>query len=95
MPDSLGYPSPTATHGDRNPPRPSPSAGLPLVSTAPLSAAERAALRDLARALRVTADRVDDALAADRVALALDACTLVGELGTVAARAAAVIGSGR
>lgn len=70
-------------------------AGLPLLSTAPMSFKEREALRDLARALRLTADRVDEALITGRVDRGMDACTFAGELGIAAQRAAAVIGSGR
>ncbi|MCW5737335.1 MAG: hypothetical protein KIS73_24630, partial [Enhydrobacter sp.] len=79
MPDSrLGYASPTATRGQPPARPPSPGAGLPLVSTAPLTADERIALRDLARALRVAADRVDEAVTANRVPLGLEACTVAG-----------------
>lgn len=94
MPDSHALPSPTATRGS-NLERQSSPRGLPLLSTAPLTAKERTALHDLERALRTIADRVADALQANRVTFALDACTAAGEIGLAAARAASVIGSGR
>lgn len=69
--------------------------GLAIASIEPLTARERAALRDLARALRLSADRVDEALETGRVDRGMDACTFAGEMGTAAQRAAAVLGSGR
>jgi antitoxin (DNA-binding transcriptional repressor) of toxin-antitoxin stability system len=69
--------------------------GLPIASIEPLTAKEREALRDLARALRLSADRVDEALETGRVDRGMEACNFVGELGTIAQRAAAVLGSGR
>lgn len=52
--------------------RPRPS-GLPIFVTERLTAAERDGLRNAARALRLAADKLDEARALDRVAFALQA----------------------
>ena len=93
MPDASSFPPPQDER--RSPERPTRPSGLPIASIEPLTFKEREALRDLARALRLSADRVDEALATGRVDRGMDACTFAGDLGIAAQRAAAVLGSGR
>lgn len=80
-----------AARGERR----SPSTGLPILSTAPLSPAEHDALRLAARTLRVIADRFDDARDADRVTWALQAAELHAEASVAIATVAAGLGSHR
>ncbi len=94
MPDASNFAVDSQPFGNERRSLPRPF-GLPLPSTAPLTFKEREALRDLSRALRLTADRVDEALQTGRVDRGMDACTFAGELGIAAQRAAAVIGTGR
>jgi len=91
MPDASNLPAPER----RSPDEPRRPAGLPIASIEPLTAREREALRDLARALRLSAERVDEALETGRVDRGMDACAFAGELGIAAVRAATVLGSGR
>lgn len=51
----------------------SPCSGLPILSTEPLTASERDALRVARAALRVAADQLDEAIERNRVKLALEA----------------------
>jgi hypothetical protein len=86
------YASPTATHGPSSIIKP---AGLPLLSTAPMTAKEREVLRGMARGLRALAELVEDAETENRVDRGLDACSKVAEIGLAAARAGAMFGAGR
>jgi hypothetical protein len=91
------YPSPTARLGER---RSTPAAvarpsGLPIVSTAPLTAAERDVLHNLERAARVLTDNLAEAVAANRVDLTLEACGKLAELGDLARRTSTLLGSSR
>ena len=81
--------------GERRSAERSALTGLPIVSTQPLSPAERDALRQLGRALRLAADRVDDAVAAGRVAHGLEACALAGDVGLTARRLGVTLGGKR
>lgn len=81
--------------GQNRDPSRSPSTGLPLVSTAPLTIDERVALRQLDRVLRLAAERVTEAIELGRVDRALEACSLVDEVGLAAARVATTLGSRR
>lgn len=69
--------------------------GLPLPSTAPLTHAERDALRLAARASRLVADTIDDALSVNRVDLALEALRLTGTAGIAAQQLREILGRGR
>jgi hypothetical protein len=71
------------------------SHGLPIPSTAPLSADEREALRVLARLHRLAADRLDEAVAAGRVDRGLDALELCSTLDVPVAQAVIRLGSNR
>ena len=71
------------------------SLGLPIFSTEPLTSKERGALNHLRHALRLAADCCNRALATGRVDRALEACSLVGEIGVAAQRAASELGSKR
>ncbi len=84
------FPSPTAAHGEPT------TTGVRLLSpTMPMTAKERDTLRALARAARMIADNVEDAVRSNRVDLGLEACSRAGELGEVGARAAALLGGAR
>lgn len=74
---------------------PTSAGGLPIVSTEPLTAAERESLHQLGRALRLAADRVDEAVATNRVAHGLEACALAGDAGLTARRVGVTLGSRR
>lgn len=75
--------------------RRSPSTGLPILSVEPLNAAERDALRKLARALRLVADGIDEAIDRGRVAHGLDACTQVDNVAIASREVTAFLGSRR
>lgn len=69
--------------------------GLPILSTEPLNQAEREALRQLARALRLGGDRVDEALDRGRVEHGLEALQLVDTVRLAARKVADLLGRGR
>ena len=87
MPDAL-----TPTNAVRLSPG---GSGLPILSTEPLTHAERQTLYATARLFRLVADLVDDALSADLVTRALDAALRGQEAGDKAAALAALLGRGR
>lgn len=91
MPDQV-IPFDTQDGERRSPARP---VGLPIFSTEPLTAAERDALRRAARVVRLIADRLDEAVEANRVAHALWAVTSGAEDGQVLVNLAARLGSNR
>lgn len=69
--------------------------GLPIPSTAPLTAAEREILAALARALDISTSLVRDALARNRVDLALDATIRAAGAGDVARQVSTKLGRNR
>lgn len=75
--------------------RRSPCSGLPILSTEKMNQPEREALRLLARALRLSADRVDEALDRGRVEHGLEALQLVDAIHQAAAKAGVELGRGR
>lgn len=83
---------PTQDGERRSPARP---AGLPILSTEPLTAAEREALREAARIIRLIAQALDEALEANRVDRALWAVTHGADAGQVLVDLAARFGSNR
>lgn len=70
-------------------------AGLPILSTEPLTYAEKEALRQAVRTLRLVADRLDQALAVGRVDRALEAAQFGVRAGESLQRLAAQLGSNR
>ncbi len=92
MPDSLP-PNPMRDRSDIARERRSPARGLPLLSTEPLTQAERDALRKSARAHRLLADRLDEVVALGRVDRALEAMALAVTVGEVDAGVAARLGT--
>ena len=68
---------------------------LGLASTAPLTPPERDALRLAARAARLVADTIDDALSVNRLDLALEALRLTGTAGVAAQQLREILGRGR
>ena len=99
MPDSLPVhrlsPVEAARHVGHNFDRRSPRTGLPILSTEKLSQAERELLRQLARAIRLGADRVDEALDRGRVEHGLEALLFVETIHELAAKAAVELGRSR
>ena len=92
-PAGPAWPSLTARKGDVRPGhRP---VGLPLPSTAPLTAAERGALDGLALAVDGLANRLRHAINVDRVDLALDAAGHAGHIGDLARRLGVELGRNR
>lgn len=84
--------------GERRSPKPLHSGaptGLPILSTEPLNAAEREAIRSQLRALAVATGQLEAALEADKVAHALDALQWSVTAGQVAGRLAVELGRGR
>lgn len=75
--------------------RRSPCSGLPILSTETLNQAERETLRQLARVLRLSAERVDEALDRGRVEHGIEALQLVDAVQLAAAKVAATLGQGR
>ncbi len=76
--------------------RRSPPAGLPLLSTTKLTAAERDGLRELRRRFQLAAATIDDALDCGRVDRALDGLQHVaGDTDGLALAAAAKLGRNR
>lgn len=70
-------------------------AGLPILSTEPLTHAERDAVRQAVRALRLVSERLDEALAYGRVDRALEATQLGVAASESLGRLAAQLGSNR
>ena len=99
MPDSLPVyrlsPVEAARQVGHNHERRSARSGLPILSTEKMNQVEREALRLLARALRLGADRVDEALDRGRVEHGLEALQLVEAIYQAAAKAAVELGRGR
>jgi hypothetical protein len=71
------------------------STGLPILSTEPLTAGERATIESLAHAYVHLQARLEGAQRTSTVAAALDALHLLGELGLLAEQAAAALGRNR
>lgn len=75
--------------------RRSPTTGLPILSTEPLTAAERDMLRRLDRALRLAADRVAEAIERGRVEHGLEALQIIDSVSITARQTAVALGSRR
>lgn len=92
-------PAPTAGGERRSSTRPgeakSALTGLPVLSTEPLTTAEREALRHLVRALRLGAERVEEAIGRGRVEHGLEALQTVAAVTAVAGEIAVALGSRR
>jgi hypothetical protein len=69
--------------------------GLPILSTEPLTHAERDVVRQAVRALRLVAERLDEALAVGRVDCALEATQFGVTVGESLQRLSAQLGSNR
>ena len=99
MPDTLpvfrASPVEAARLVGHNRERRSPCSGLPILSTEPMNQVERDALRQLVRALRLSADRIDEALDRGRVEHGLEALQLVDAVQLAAGKVAVQLGRGR
>ena len=89
------YPSPTARQGERRSPPATAPSGLPLVSCAPLTAAERVHLAKLAEVYRSVALAIEDALERGTVDRGLQVTDLAVQAGQAADRVLVEMGRNR